>query len=597
MEVALKKKTSRSNSSRSHLIKVYFWCVSYLKVYRWRLIAYILCGIVIALSEMAIPKAIQWSIDYIFPNGLHGHFTALLVIIGLVLGVMFAAKGARNLLQRYITEMAAQDLHYAIFNKLRQLGFSYYEQNSVGNTLALFHTEVAAAQQIFREKFPLMVERLLLTMVAGIFLFTIDYKLSLMVIPVFLLYYTLGPYFTRKAALYRQEHEKHRQGVDKMMYDSVAGQLELRAQGSSEWDLRRFYDKTIKMNKVQVLLFTFFNLSNNFRSVIVHIGVIAIFIYGALMLKTDAFTLGMFVAFILYYFAFMHQLTMFMVTITEQSVMMLQLDKLYRFLHLEPEVKEPEHPLVLSEIKGEIRFQDVCFNYSADQPVLRGLNFYVPAGRKIALVGTSGNGKSTALKLMGRFYDPQEGEITLDDVPLRQLSLGQLREAIGFVFQETYLFGTTIRENIAFGNPQASEEQIKEAAMAAYAHDFIKEFPQGYDTLVGERGVKLSGGQRQRIAIARMFVKNPCVVILDEATSALDQSSEQEVQKALEALLKGRTTIMVAHRLSTVKNCDQIILLDQGVEAEVGTYNELMCKRGQFYELAKGKHEMGGGVS
>src|SRR5690606_379171 len=189
----------------------------------------------------------------------------------------------------------------------------------------------------------------------------------------------------------------------------------------------------------------------------------------------------------------------------------------------------------------------------------------------------------------GRLYDPDEGEILLDGVSLRELSLGQLRDAVGYVFQETYLFGTTIRENIRFGNPDASDDAIVQAAKAARAHEFIMQFPDGYETIVGERGIKLSGGQKQRIAIARMIVKNPRIVLLDEATSALDQINEAEVRAALETLLEGRTTIAAVHRLSTIQDYDRIVFVEQGRVAEVGSYTELMACRGRFYRLSQGE--------
>lgn len=211
------------------------------------------------------------------------------------------------------------------------------------------------------------------------------------------------------------------------------------------------------------------------------------------------------------------------------------------------------------------------------------------AREKGSLVGASGSGKSTLFKLIGRFYDPDEGEILLDGVSLRELSLGQLRDAVGYVFQETYLFGTTIRENIRFGNPDASDDAIVQAAKAARAHEFIMQFPDGYETIVGERGIKLSGGQKQRIAIARMIVKNPRIVLLDEATSALDQINEAEVRAALETLLEGRTTIAAAHRLSTIQDYDRIVFVEQGRVAEVGSYTELMACRGRFYRLSQGE--------
>lgn len=195
------------------------------------------------------------------------------------------------------------------------------------------------------------------------------------------------------------------------------------------------------------------------------------------------------------------------------------------------------------------------------------------------------------LKLLGRFYDPNKGDILLDGVSLTKLQLSQIRESVGYVFQETYLFGTSVRENIRFGDPNATDSQIEEAAKAAFAHDFITELENGYDTLIGERGIKLSGGQKQRISLARMFLKNPSIILLDEATSALDNVSEVEVQRAFDTLLKGKTTFTVAHRLSTIQDYDQIIVLDQGKAAEQGTFEELMAKRGIFFHLSQGEQK------
>ena len=193
------------------------------------------------------------------------------------------------------------------------------------------------------------------------------------------------------------------------------------------------------------------------------------------------------------------------------------------------------------------------------------------------------------MKLIGRFYDPTAGEIRLDGVPIRSLKLADLRDAIGYVFQETYLFGSSIKENIRFGRPDATDEEVMEAAKAAYAHDFIMALPEGYDTIVGERGIKLSGGQRQRISIARMIIKQPAVVLLDEATSALDNVSEREVQRALDNVLAGRTVIAIAHRLSTIKHFDRIVFIKDGTIAESGTYEELIARRGLLYELEQGE--------
>jgi ATP-binding cassette subfamily B protein len=327
------------------------------------------------------------------------------------------------------------------------------------------------------------------------------------------------------------------------------------------------------------------------RNFTIYLGAVLLFLIGASLLQSNELSLGEFTAFMLYYFRVMWGLTDLIKLITEQHVHLFQAEKLYQFKSQAPDVCEPESPITLPAVKGEITFENVNFSYRDGSSVLQDFNLKIRSGERIALIGKSGSGKSTVIKLIGRFYDPQSGDIFLDGINIRKLLFAQLRGALGFVFQETYLFGTTIRENIRFGNPQANEQQIIEAAKAAYAHEFIMEFPNGYDTLIGERGIKLSGGQKQRIAVARMLLKDPSIIILDEATSALDNISEREVQQALETLLKGRTTITVAHRLSTVQNYDIIAVLDEGKLVEMGRYEQLMKQHGYLYKMVEGDGE------
>ena len=257
-----------------------------------------------------------------------------------------------------------------------------------------------------------------------------------------------------------------------------------------------------------------------------------------------------------------------------------------RFLDVmetEPEITDAPDAKPLTDVKGRVRYDDVSFHYSDDDtPVLSHVSFEIPAGKSVALVGPSGSGKTTICSLLPRFYDVTGGRITIDGKDVRTLTLKSLRSQIGMVQQDVYLFSGTIRENIAYGKPGASDEEIIEAARRANIHDFIRELPDGYDTFVGERGARLSGGQKQRISIARVFLKNPPVLILDEATSALDNESERWIQKSLEELSAGRTTITIAHRLSTIRNADEIIVITEDGIAERGTHESLMKQNGIY---------------
>ena len=302
-------------------------------------------------------------------------------------------------------------------------------------------------------------------------------------------------------------------------------------------------------------------------------------------MRSNLLSVGEFVAFMLYFTQAVHRITSIVTEITEQRILMHQAQRLYHLMHLKPDIEEPSNPRRLDRILGQIEFQNISFHYPDAPNIVENFNLRIEAKERVALVGASGNGKSTILKLLCRFYDPQNGDIMIDGVSIRELSLEQLRQSIGFVFQETYLFGASVKENIRFGNPEATDEDVVAAAKAAFAHDFIVELENGYDTLVGERGVKLSGGQKQRISIGRMFIKNPPMIVLDEATSALDNTSERYVQEALNRLLEGRTTIAVAHRLSTIQSYERIVLMNEGRIVEMGTYEQLMERQGEFYRL------------
>jgi ATP-binding cassette subfamily B protein/subfamily B ATP-binding cassette protein MsbA len=577
--------------SKKSLFQSYLWVISFLAPYRFQVCLFIICSLFIVAVEMSIPRFIQYFIDVILPGKDIKLLLYLLTILAGLLAIMFCITIFRNRMQLIIQEKAIRDLKYTLFEKLREVGFSYYERHPVGETLSLFNSEAMAVQQVYSRYFPSMVINSVMLIVAAYFMLSINITLSLIVIPCFLSYYLIGPYFEKKAAMYARESQKQRNAFNKKIYDSVSSLLELRANGSEEWDLQQIQDNQGVLHQ-SLLKQYFMNYSRGLvRRVLIQFGAVAVFAYSAYLVKIGEISVGAVVAFSLYYFLVIGYMTFIVTNLSEQTILMHQAERLVQFMEEQAEISEPEEPVGLDKVSGHITFRNVHFHYPSQTDVIQGFNLDIHAGEKVAFVGTSGNGKSTLLKLIGRFYDPQQGDILLDGVPLNRLSLSQVRESLGFVFQETYLFGTTVKENIRFGRPEATDEEIVDAAKAAFAHAFIMELPQGYDTFVGERGIKLSGGQKQRLAIARMFIKNPRIVVLDEATSALDNISEWEVQLALENLFKGRTTLAVAHRLSTIKNFDRIVVVEQGCNMEMGTYKQLMNRKGSFYHLAQGKEE------
>jgi ATP-binding cassette subfamily B protein len=586
-----KKEVAFSQKNRS---KVLFWILSYLAPYKVPTTLFIIFGILISAIVLSIPKFIQYFIDVVFLNKDLVKFLIVLLIIGILFVFMIILTAFRNKFERILQEKPSNDILGSLFDHLRKLGFSYYEQHPTGETLSLFRDEVINIQTIYREYLPNIILHVTMCVISVSLLIHTHLILSLVVIPCILSYYLIGPFIEKRQILWAKEAQKRRIETNKKLFDSISALLELRAYGAQEWNNSLLRSKITQEHKADMMDNVYGYSRGTLKRLITGIGALVMFAIGFYLVKNGDLSTGEFVAFAILYFAAISNITNLITLLTEQGVFIVQAEKLYQFMKETPSVVEASESVQLQHVEGRITFLNVHFSYPHQERIINGFELDISPGEKVALVGYSGNGKSTLIKLLGRFYDPNVGAILLDSVPLTSLSFSQLRDTIGFVFQETFLFGKSIYDNIHFGNPEADNEEVIRAAKAAYAHDFIMEMPQQYDTLVGERGIKLSGGQKQRIAIARMFIKNPSVIVLDEATSALDNKSEYEVQKALDALMTNRTTITVAHRLSTVRYYDRILVLENGCIVEIGTYDELVAKKSVFHHLLMGQRELEG---
>jgi ATP-binding cassette subfamily B protein/subfamily B ATP-binding cassette protein MsbA len=591
LEVSVNRQPIRSQPSNVGLTKLYLWVLSYVWPHKRVFIGLIVCNLFISLIEMAIPKLIQYFIDVLLPSHNEKLYYSLLGATALIVAFMFVLAAARNNLQRDVQELAGRDLQFDVYRKLHQLGYAHYERHPVGETLSLLNTDVTAVQQIYQSYLPKLIQQALFVSVMTTVMFMTQWKLSLAVIPCFLLFYLFAPYLTRKTTAFGRQRSENGKLMNKRMYDSLMALPEVRANGGEKWDLNRLLETVSAYNQSDVKSNYFALVRGSLRSLSISLGAVVLFLYGSQLVQSGALTVGEFIAFLFYYFMTIGMFSFIIMSLATQKAILFQAEAVYHFMRRTPEVYEHKHPVSLTSVQGELRFSNVQFDYPERTGILKHFDLHIRPGEKVAIVGQSGIGKSTVLKLIGRFYDPTEGEIELDGVPIRKLSLSELRGAIGFVFQETYLFNESVRENIRFGRPGATDEEVEAAAAAAYAHDFIMQMPERYDTMVGERGSSMSGGQKQRIAIARMIIKNPAVILLDEATSALDGASETEVGLALEKLFQGRTIVAVAHRVSTIRQFERIVLIADGQVAESGSYDELMSRKRLFYRLVNGRSE------
>ncbi|MBQ6257068.1 MAG: ABC transporter ATP-binding protein, partial [Clostridia bacterium] len=479
------------------------------------------------------------------------------------------------------------DMRTDLFNHLQQLSFSYYNETKVGQIMARITSDLFDVTE-FSHHCP---EEFLIAGVkitaSFIILGGMNVWLTLMVF-LLLPFMLIGTRYFRQKMRIAFKDARHQVGeINAQVEDSLLGVRVVKSFANEDLEIEKFghgNDKFYGLKKMQYRYMAGFNtVTRMFEGTMYILVVVA----GALFLKDGKLAVGDYTAFLLYISTLLTSIRR-IVDFSEQFERgMTGIERFCEIMDAPVEIKDKPGAKPIGDVKGEVRFEKVGFHYADDvnHEVLGSVDMLVHAGQNVALVGPSGAGKTTLCNLIPRFYDVTSGRILIDGKDIQSLTLKSLRNAIGMVQQEVYLFSGTVRENISYGKPGATEEEIVLAAKRAGAHEFVEKLPDGYDTYIGERGVKLSGGQKQRLAIARVFLKNPPILILDEATSALDNENELLVQRSLEELAKGRTTFTIAHRLTTIRNADVIwVLTEKGIE-ETGTHDELMQKKGIYHSL------------
>jgi ATP-binding cassette subfamily B protein len=511
--------------------------------------------------------------------------TWLVAAFILVAALGLLASSAQTYFTGWTGERILADLRNRLFRHLQRLSLGFYERNRAGVIISRITNDVEALDQLVTDGVTTLVQNSLILIGSAVILFFLDWRLALAVMAVIPFMIVATALFrSRSSRAYNQVRE--RLGlVTATLAEDIGGMRVVQAFTREDVNRRRFEEVNAHYraaNHKTVVLSGWYFPTVDFLSAIATAIVLG---YGGYLVFDDAITIGTLFAFILYlsnFFDPVQQLSQLYNTFLAATA---ALDKIMDVTDEEPEVLDRPGARELAHIRGDVRFEDVRFAYGRGAEVLHGINLDVPAGTTVALVGHTGAGKSTIAKLLARFYDPVEGRITIDGVDLRDVTQASLRRQLGVVPQEGFLFAGTVHDNIAFGRPGASRDEVVAAAKTVGAHEFIERLEDGYDTELQERGTRLSLGQRQLVAFARALLADPRILILDEATSSVDIGTERKIERALELLLAERTAFIIAHRLSTIRGADLIVVLEHGQIVEQGTHAELIARRGLYTAL------------
>ena len=547
----------------------------------------VLAGIILSLIISGITGAIAWltkpALDIIFIEKKYAYLK--LLPIGVLL--LFVAKGSFSFLQSYVMKSAGQKLVKETRNKLYHhilyLPLSYFNKESSGIIISRIINDTGKLAELISDVIKtFVVEVPTVIFLLGVALYR-RWDLTLIILILLPLIGYSSKKLGKRVKKKSKEVQKRIAFITHKIGETILGSRIIKIFNREQAMADKFMDANQNYYRDILRVVRLKELTKLIIDVATGVGIAFILWYGGTMVVNSTITAGDFASIIVaiyMIFSPVKKIGEAYNTLQETRASMERIDALYNIKH------EEKGSVRIDGFKDAIRFEKVSFAYSGtDSPVLQDIDIVIRPGEVIAIVGQSGVGKSTLVDLLPRFNRPSGGKLTIDGIDINDIDIHSLRELIGIVSQDIILFNDTVRENIAFGSPGASDEEIIRAARMAYADEFIEKLPEGYDTIIGERGLKLSGGQRQRLAIARAILKNPPILILDEATSSLDAVSEALIQKALEGLMKGRTTIVIAHRLSTIKNADRIIVLDKGRIADIGTHEQLMTKSDTYIKL------------
>jgi len=540
-----------------------------------------------------VPPLLQRDIiDDVIGAGDLSRLGGLIGLLAVVQVLLHSAGFGEMYLRHTLGQRFIYDLRVKLYAYLQQLSLSFFEQTSTGELMSRVTSDVDALESFVTHGITLSVVDFLRLAAASIVLIVLDWRLSLCVlVPLPIIAISLRRFNRRARPIYRQARDRLGQ-INARLQDSLAGMRVIQAFGQEEGELERFRSASEMYFRERIRAIQTWSTFFPALHLVAALGGALVLGAGAWMVVRQSLSLGTLVAFLSYTLSFYNPLNRLteIDNIVQQAIASGQ--RVYELLDEVPQIQDGEGAIDLGKVRGEVVFENVRFRYTDGEEVLHGVSFRMAPGEVVALVGPSGAGKTSIASLLCRFYDPVEGRILVDGHDLRDVQVASLRDNVAVVLQDTFLFNTTIRDNLRYGRPEVGESEMIEAARAAYAHEFIEQLPDGYDTEIGERGVKLSGGQKQRLALARAILADPAILILDEATSSVDAEAEYLIQRALDEVMRGRTSLVIAHRLSTIRSADKIVALEHGTIREVGDHQELLSAGGLYSQLYRRQLEL-----